>query len=120
MTCQHFCEDLIAFQLGELEDPARRALEAHLVDCSACVREFVTLKRQLELADVVAVERPSNVAAHRLRRAVVAQVSPAPPAWVRPVSWLVASAAALAAMVFVGTFAHYESVPAVLVSRIAH
>ena len=118
MTCPTFDAQLLSYQLGELADPARSALEAHLPGCPGCVRGLVALKRQLELADVAPGLRPSSAAAAKLRRAMAEAVRPPPAPWERPVSWLLAAAAAVAAMLFVCQYAHHEAVPRGISARV--
>jgi len=71
MDCALMQQDLIAYCLGELADPARGRLEAHLASCPHCLRDFFALKRSLEPADVT----PSAAAAARLREAVAPSVA---------------------------------------------
>jgi anti-sigma factor RsiW len=79
MDCALMQPDLIAYQLAELEDPARARLETHLHSCPTCLRDFLALKRSLEIRELA----PSAAARTRLRDAVVGAVTQprAPSGW---------------------------------------
>jgi anti-sigma factor RsiW len=87
MDCGVIERDLVSYHFGVIEDDARRAVEAHLVGCAACLRDFLTLKREIETADA----RPSRAAQARLRRAVAEQIGATRPRfawswWERPLA----------------------------------
>jgi anti-sigma factor RsiW len=87
MDCGVIERDLVSFHFGVIEDDARRAVEVHLVGCAACLRDFLTLKREIETADA----RPSRAAQARLRRAVAEEIGATRPRfdwswWERPLA----------------------------------
>jgi anti-sigma factor RsiW len=87
MDCGVIERDLVSYHFGVIEDDARRAIEAHLVGCAACLRDFLTLKREIETADA----RPSRAAQARLRRAVAQEIGATHPRlarswWERPLA----------------------------------
>jgi anti-sigma factor RsiW len=105
MTCQQAAALLVAFQFGALADDERAQLEAHLLGCPPCVRAFLELKRAIELPEQDA--GPSPQARLRLRRAVLAQISPTQRAepwrwWERPLAFALAGTAVFLATVSVG------------------
>ena len=71
MDCAVMQPELIAYHFGELEDPARARLEAHLLSCPGCLRDFLALKRALETSELT----PSAAAKARLREAVVRSIA---------------------------------------------
>ena len=70
MDCDVIERDLVAYHFGVIEGEARRAVEEHLVGCPGCLRDFLTLKREIETEDA----RPSRAAKERLRSAVAQEV----------------------------------------------
>jgi predicted anti-sigma-YlaC factor YlaD len=74
MSCEAVRPLLVAYQFAQCDGEERAAVEAHLVACSACVREFVDVKRAIELGEGAAV--PRAAARAKLRAAVVALVAP--------------------------------------------
>jgi anti-sigma factor RsiW len=79
MDCSLIQIDLVAYHLGAIEEPARERVEAHLVECAACVRAYITLKRHSEAG----AARPSYAAKMRLRAAVSAEFETSPRARIR-------------------------------------
>lgn len=113
MDCKLIRGDLVAFQFGSIDDATRARVESHLVDCPACLRAFLALKRETETAS--AAPRPSAEARARLRRAVAQEVArPQRVAdwWRRPLTFgfaAVATAATLLAVVSVRMQLHQLS-----------
>lgn len=105
MDCDLTRPDLIAFHFGEIEDQPRLRMEAHLLSCQACLREFLALKRSIETTEA----RPSETAREKLRDAVAREVaSQRPPAWSwwqRPLAVAVAAAAVVLAAATVNLMA---------------
>jgi hypothetical protein len=96
MTCDELRSELIPYHFGEVTGEVRRALEAHLPGCAACVTELLALKRAFETADDEA--RPTDAARARLRAAVAREIGAAPRRWwERPVAVAFAASAVLAA-----------------------
>jgi anti-sigma factor RsiW len=99
MTCEEARATLLDYHFGTLED--RAALEAHLVDCRACLAHFFELKRAVELGE--AAPRPSRDARARLRAAVADELRPKRPApvprawWERPAAFALAASVVLVA-----------------------
>jgi anti-sigma factor RsiW len=89
MSCEKIGSELIGYHFGTLSEETRQAVEAHLPTCAGCVREFVALKRDLELAE--REPAPSQRARDRLRRAVAHEVLREKPVarwgwWERPLA----------------------------------
>lgn len=103
MTCGEIRPELVTYHFGETPLEARASLEAHLLSCRECLQDYLSLKREIETADLAS--RPSPQARARLRRAVAADVL-APPAtrawswWERPAAFLLAGATVLVALSF--------------------
>ena len=103
MSCENIEPDLIGYHFGTLEPAARAEVEAHLLECRACLRAFVALKRDLELSE--AEPRPSPAARARLRQAMAAELA-GPTArpwrwWERPFAFGVAALALMLAVLTV-------------------
>lgn len=100
MSCAEIQPELVCYHFGEIEPELRDAVESHLRSCSACLDDFLALKREIETAGTDAA--PSRAAYARLRRAVERQVRPPRRRpwswWERPVALLVAGAAVAAAI----------------------
>ncbi|WP_141735197.1 anti-sigma factor family protein [Oligoflexus tunisiensis] len=71
MDCKINQEHLIDFQFGNIDLDTRAQVEAHLLDCSACLEEFLLLKRDVESAQVVAL-RPSAEVKAKIHREFLA------------------------------------------------
>ena len=94
MNCKQI--DLVAFHFGTLSAEERTETETHLVECKACLQDFLAFKREVETAASVA--RPSDDARARLRKAVVREIRGEPVVrpwawWERPLAFGFASAA---------------------------
>jgi anti-sigma factor RsiW len=95
----------VGFHFGVLDATARATVEQHLVTCPACLGEFLSVKRDVELS-ALTPERPRASARMALRRAVAQELGlvAAPtvqPWWQRPLAFGLAAAAVLVAMVTV-------------------
>jgi anti-sigma factor RsiW len=105
MTCESVGPELLAFHLGALEGAQREQVEAHLVTCPGCLRDYLALKRSLEQEDEA--PGPSPAATERLRNAVLdelaAVISPRWRWWERPLAFGLAATAALIALSAVRT-----------------
>lgn len=73
MSCETIEPELIGYHFATLEPATRRRVEEHLLTCDACVRAYVTLKRDIELGEDEAA--PSEASRLKLRRAVMAELS---------------------------------------------
>ncbi|MFT3712414.1 MAG: zf-HC2 domain-containing protein [Archangium sp.] len=92
--------DLMAWQLGDLHGEERVKLEAHVSECTSCVREFIALKRDVELAEDGPA--PSFAAKEKLRHAVKLELGLVPgPWWERPVAFFVGTASVACALLIV-------------------
>jgi hypothetical protein len=92
MNCNHDRSDLVAFHFGEDHDIGER-----LVACPDCLREFLAIKRAIDLGEDA--PRPSELARERLRRAVAQRIAVAPRRWWhRPAAAAFAIAVLLASM----------------------
>lgn len=89
MNCEEAKSLLLAWHFSELKD--RTSLESHLVTCSKCVHEFVTLKRAVELAE--GEPFPSEESRLMLRNAVSAELERAWSWWERPLAFTLATSA---------------------------
>lgn len=100
MDCQLIRGDLVAYHFGSVDERSRDAVEAHLVECPACLKAYLALKREIETAQ--AAPRPSQAARDRLRRAVAKEVAlgarAGAPWWRRPLAFGFAAATAAAMM----------------------
>jgi anti-sigma factor RsiW len=74
MDCTGIADHLVGYHVGAVDESERDAVEAHLVECSACVRTYLALKRASDRAEL---ERPRPEVRARLR-AEVARAFPAP------------------------------------------
>jgi|GEM_PF-1432834 len=95
MSCEHIRPELTGFQFATLDPDARRAVEAHLLGCRACLEEFLEVKRAVEATDDGPLPSPASRA--RLRRAVAEELRGGRPAtswswWERPLALGLAAA----------------------------
>ncbi len=96
MTCEAVLPELVSYHFGLLESGERTQVEGHLATCPSCVAAFIDLKRAIETAD--AAPAPSETARARLRRAVQAELAPAPRrSWEMPVTFAAAAVLVLVA-----------------------
>jgi anti-sigma factor RsiW len=88
MDCKVVEEDLIAYHFGATSEETREAIDAHLVACTDCLKQYLRVKHHLARHDGSAsvAERPSSKARARLRAAVAAEFEPSAPA--RMVRWM--------------------------------
>jgi hypothetical protein len=56
--------DLVAYHFATLDDDARDAIDAHLLECKTCLRAYLSLKRTAEKGPL---DRPSKNVRERLR-----------------------------------------------------
>ncbi len=97
MTCDDATADLVAFHFGELTGPARHALEHHLGGCPACVKAYLSLKRDIEGGPDDLAE-PSPALKARLRTEIEAHFLPLPwKWWERPAAFASAALAVVLA-----------------------
>jgi anti-sigma factor RsiW len=96
MECHLIQPDLVAYHFGDIEEAPRAEVEKHLQECPRCLRDFIALKREMEVGEA----KPSPAAKDRLRVAV-AQAVARPRVvwswWERPLALAFASAAILVA-----------------------
>jgi anti-sigma factor RsiW len=76
MDCALTQDNLIAYHFATLEDPVRESVEAHLVECTACLRTYLALKSHVDRGR--AQEGPSDAARLKLRAAVQQRFRPTP------------------------------------------
>ena len=95
MTCNEITPELVGYHFATLDDEARARVESHLLECPACVRAFVELKRGIETSE--AAERPSDLARTRLRRAVEGELGLRRRWWERPLAIALAASVVLVA-----------------------
>lgn len=100
MNCERIQSELVAFHFGVIDDDVRGELELHLVCCRGCLRSYLALKRDIELAE--SGPQPSLQVFDRLRRSAAREL--ASPSlrrwswWERPFAFGFAAALALGAM----------------------
>jgi anti-sigma factor RsiW len=78
MNCVDVQAELFAYQFGEVAPEARSSVEAHLLTCPSCLRDFLALKREVETA--ASEPAPSKAARHKLRHSMAIELGlrPAP------------------------------------------
>ena len=101
MTCTQMEPELIAYHFGLVSGEARANIEAHLLECRACLRAFLDVKRAVETGAEDAM--PSRAARARLRMAVAREIGADRPArawswWERPMAFAIAASVVLIAM----------------------
>lgn len=101
MSCETVRGALVEFHFGVVSDATRQQVQAHLLTCRPCLDAYFEVKTEVETAG--SVERPSDVARVRLRKAVVRELKGEPETrpfawWERPVAFGVASAAVVASV----------------------
>ena len=79
MSCEDVELDLVAFHFGELAEPARGEVEAHLVACPRCLGRFLALKRAVETGE--GAPAPSAPLKAAIRGAVAEALGRGPPRW---------------------------------------
>ena len=89
MDCELSQKELVPFHFGTLDPAGRAALEAHLLGCASCLKDYLTLKRDLETGATAPAPRPE--AKDRLRRAVAQELERRNPRrawrwWERPLA----------------------------------
>src|SRR5215203_5692807 len=67
MDCTGVASHLVAYHLGSVEGETRDAIDAHLLECTTCLKTYLALKRA---ADARPADRPSQDARERLRAEV--------------------------------------------------
>jgi anti-sigma factor RsiW len=108
MKCTEVQAALFAYQFGEISPEARSSVEAHLLTCPSCLRDFLALKRELETAE--SDPPPSQAARQKLRRSVAAQLGRhSEPRrrlwWERPLALTFAAASVTAALLLLHSVA---------------
>ena len=78
MDCTMIQPGLVPFHFGTSEAGEREHLERHLMECASCLRDYLAIKRSIELGanDEDARARPSPIAKQRLRKAIAAELAP--------------------------------------------
>jgi anti-sigma factor RsiW len=100
MLCELIEPEIVSFYFGEVEETARARVETHLRECRSCLDAYLSLKREIEAADL----KPSDEARVRLRDAVARELSAAEEPWLwweRPLAVAFATAAVVLASVAV-------------------
>ena len=119
MSCETIRNELVGFHFGVIDEAQRSAVEQHLVTCSACLGEYLSVKRDVELSAAVE-ERPRARVKSKLRAAMAQELGlvAGPPAWwQRPLAYGLAAAAVVVAMVTMQTVAKAEPTAPVGVMR---
>lgn len=100
MSCERIQPELIPYHFGMIDDGLRREIEEHLVCCTDCLRTFLTLKRDIELAD--SGPQPSPEVLDRLRASAARELGLLQPLrrswWERPLAFSLAGVVVLVAV----------------------
>jgi hypothetical protein len=107
MSCERVQAELIVYHFGMIEKGLRHQLEDHLECCTECLRSYLALKRNIELAE--SGPEPSPEVLDRLRVSVVRELT-LPQLrrwewWERPFAFGIAGLVVLSAMGAVTAFA---------------
>lgn len=119
MSCETIRNELVGFHFGVIDEAQRSVVERHLVGCAACLGEYLSVKRDVELSAAVE-ERPRAQVKSKLRAAMAQELGlvASPPAWWhRPLAFGLAAAAVVVAMVTMQTVAKAEPTAPLGVSR---
>jgi len=76
MDCSLTLGNLIGYQFATVSDEERQQVEAHLVECTSCLRSYLALKAHADRGGDA--EGPSEAARLKLRAAVAARFRPTP------------------------------------------
>jgi len=76
MDCALNQDNLIAYHFATIEDPDRESVEAHLLECTACLRTYLALKAHVDRGR--GEEAPSDETRLKLRAAVQQRFRPTP------------------------------------------
>lgn len=68
MNCAVVSPELVSYHFGAVSAESRQEIELHLLSCSACLRRFLDLKREIETAESEPAASPAT--RQRLRRSV--------------------------------------------------
>jgi anti-sigma factor RsiW len=85
MDCTLTQDRLIGYHFATIDDDERAKVEAHLVECKACLRTYLSLKAHVDRG-ATSRDSPSPAARDRLRAAVETRFRPTPTRRVR--AWL--------------------------------
>jgi len=73
MDCAVIQIELAPYHLGVCDDETRARIDAHLLECTDCLRAYLAIKRHIERGDRA---RPSDAAKAKLRAAVASEFRP--------------------------------------------
>ena len=76
---------LTGYHFGVVSDQVRKDVEAHLLECRACLVAYLDIKRAIETGDGGPL--PSTEARQRLRRAVAGELDRPWSWWERPLAF---------------------------------
>ncbi len=99
MSCREIQAELTAYHFGEILVEARTQIEDHLLGCSSCLRDYLALKREIELGELEPA--PSPFLKARVRAAIAQELTPPTPVlrwWARPLAVGIASLAVVLAI----------------------
>jgi anti-sigma factor RsiW len=112
MRCEEIEPALTGYHFAALSDDERRAVEAHLPTCPACVTALVALKRAIETGEDGPAPSPALRA--RLRGDVARELGLAEAPrrrWERPVAFAFAASVLLAALFATRSIAEADGTP---------
>ena len=115
MNCGTMHVELVGFHFGVIAEDLRAEVEAHLLSCGRCLREYLSLKRTVELGEGEA--RPAPAVKARLRQAIAKELGVRQPHlggwswWERPFAFGFAGAAVLFALLAVHLVATGAATP---------
>lgn len=119
MSCETIRNELVGFHFGVIDEGPRSEVEQHLVTCAACLGEYLSVKRDVELSASVEA-RPRAQVKSKLRAAMAHElglVAGPPVWWQRPLAYALAAAAVVVAMVTMQTVAKAEPTAPVGLTR---
>ncbi len=89
MSCERIQPELVSYHFGVIEDGTRHDVEEHLMGCPDCLRSFLALKRDIEVAE--SGPRPSSAVLERLRVSAARELAVSEPRkwswWERPLAF---------------------------------
>lgn len=108
-SCRDATSALVALHFGTIDSLERDAIEAHLIECPSCVRDYLALKRAVEIPDET--EAPSETSRAKLQRSVARELARGRAGWrwwERPAATALAAASVILGLRLVQTIAASE------------
>jgi hypothetical protein len=109
MSCEWMEPELVGYHFGVTDDGLRGEIEEHLLRCPDCLRGFLFLKRDIEMAE--SGPRPSPAVRDRLRASAARELGLREPRrwswWERPLAFAFAGVVTVVAMATVTSVARW-------------